>query len=48
MVGIIVVLLGLLMALTRLIIPSRGLGSLVATAFFIMLTIYPAPPEILD
>ena len=47
MVGIIVVLLGLLMALTRLIIPSRGLGSLVAAAFFMMLTIYLAPPVII-
>ena len=47
MIGIIAVLLGILTALTCLMIPSRGLSSLIATAFFIMLTIYLAPPVII-
>ena len=46
-IGIIIVLLGILTALTCLMIPSKGLGSLIATAFFIMLTIYLAPPVII-
>ncbi|MCD6537875.1 hypothetical protein J7L18_04615 [Candidatus Bathyarchaeota archaeon] len=47
MIGIIAVLLGILTALTCLIILSRGLSSLIATAFFMMLTIYLAPPVII-
>ena len=39
-IGIMIVLLEILTALTCLIIPSRGLGSLIAAAFFMMLTIY--------
>ena len=46
-IGIIAVLLGILTALICLIIPSRGLGSLIAAAFFMMLTIYLAPPVII-
>ena len=46
-IGIIAVLLGILTALTCLIILSMGLSSLIATAFFMMLTIYLAPPVII-
>jgi len=36
MIGIIVVLLGILTAITCLMILSRGLGSLIAATFFMM------------